>query len=170
MTKLALEAAVLDLRASLFVERRRVKSLGHPLERRRRQLVTVDAQEAARHLEQLVDGGALALDGLAESLAVSASGEQLSLRFLELVACVEQCLYVAALGADELVDGPCADRWLAQRADGGGLVTISLLTKLLDQRAALGDEAIERQPVQLFAIGHDGRRSYGSSSVVVSRV
>jgi hypothetical protein len=73
-----------------------------------------------------------------------AAGKQLGLRPFQRIARRKQLLDGAALGADELVDGPCSDRRLAHRRDPRRLVAPPVGAQLFGERVALGREALER--------------------------
>jgi hypothetical protein len=59
------------------------------------------------------------------------------------------------LRAGQLVDHPRRDRRLAQRRHARGLVASPVRAQRLGQRAPLGDEAIERQAVEVVKL-HEG--------------
>ena len=152
MAQLALEAAMAHLLARVLVERRGMQSLGHAVDDRGAELHALGAQQTAGGLDQPVDGGPLAVSGRAQGAAVAAARQELGLGVAQGIAGGQQVQHRRALRTDKLVDSPCGDGRLAQRRHLTRLLTAPLLAQPLCERGALGDEAIERQAVEVVGV------------------
>lgn len=75
---------------------------------------------------------------------------------LKLVACFEQLTDRSALGSHKLVDRPRCDRWLAQLRYPRSLIPVAACAKRFRERGALGNETLERQPVEVVRLCHRG--------------
>ena len=89
MLELALETAVGDLSAGTWIERRCMKSVADTVEHRRRQLVTLGRKESASRGGQLPDCRSLAIGGFPKSLRLAPATEQIRVRALKLISCLE---------------------------------------------------------------------------------
>lgn len=102
-----------------------------------------------RAIDQTIDRGSLAIAGGAQGRPVATAGKKIRLGVSQRVPGGEQLRDRRALRADELVDRPRCDRWLAQGRNRGRLVAPSVRAQRAGQRATLGDEALERQAVEV---------------------
>ena len=152
MAQLPLQPPVAHLLARARVERGGVQRVGDALDDGRAELVTVGGEQPPRRLDERVDGVALALVGGAQRAAVAAPGQQVGLRLAQPVAGREELADRVALRAHELVDRPRGDRRLAQRRHLRRLVAALVGAQRLGQRAALGDEAVQRQAVEVVGL------------------
>jgi hypothetical protein len=75
---------------------------------------------------------------------------------LKLIACLEQLTDRVALRPHELIYRPRRDRWLTELGYPSGFIPLTAGSKRLGERRALGDEAFERQPVQVVCFCHRG--------------
>ena len=112
----------------------------------------VGGEQAPGGLHQRVHGGALVLGRVAQRLGVATPRGGLFVGAAERVAGAEQVLDGAALGPDQLVDGPGGHRGLAQGRHFGGILATALLAQGLCELRALGNETIERNPVEIVDI------------------
>jgi hypothetical protein len=109
----------------------------------------IGGEQPLRAIDQTIDCGSLAIAGGAQGTPVATAGEEIRLGVAQLVSGGEQLRDRRALRADELIDRPGCDRWLAQARDRGRLIAASVRAQRAGQRATLRDEALERQAVEV---------------------
>ncbi len=147
MAQLSLEPPLPDLGSRLVVECGGVQRVGDAIDRRAGQ-----PELRPGGLREPSDRGALPFGGGVQRLPFAAPAKHVGLRPAQRVAGLEQLGQSRIVVADELVDRPGRGRRPPEASDVGGLRPLAVRPQRLDERVALGHEALRREAVEVIGV------------------